>query len=65
MDLFRIHAFAVDPVRTLEHGGIPEGGEIDITHSLEFALTRNFEAAKFKNRAIVDFDVDPETSLRP
>jgi hypothetical protein len=61
MDLFRVHAFSVDPVRTLDGGNTPEGGRIDITSSLRSALQRNFMAAKFNKRARVDFDVDPET----
>ena len=61
MDLFRVHAFSVDPLRTLDGGDNPEGGKIDITSSLRSALDRNFEAAKFNKRARVDFDVDPET----
>lgn len=61
MDLFRVHAFAVDPSRTLDHESVPNGGEIGITQTLVQAFARNYAAAKFDQRAIVDFNVDPDT----
>lgn len=61
MDLFRVHAFAVDPTRTTELRTAPEGGRIDITPALENALASIYETARFDRRAVVDFDLDPDS----
>lgn len=61
MDLFRVHAFAVDPSRTVDHDAATQGGAIDVSNALVQAFARNYAAAKFDQRALVDFNVDPQT----
>ena len=63
MDLFRVHAFAVVPSRTAEEEKRvkPKGGEVEITESLKQAINANIKAAKFDNKARVDFQVDQKT----
>jgi len=61
MELFRVHAFAVDPCRTLDEDTEPQGGAVGTTPTLVQAFARNYVAAKFDERACVDFDTDPGT----
>jgi hypothetical protein len=61
MELFRVHAFAVDPTRTAAHEDIPLGGRADITPEITQAFARNYSLASFRQRALVDFEVDPQT----
>ena len=61
MNLFRVHAFAVVPSRTAkeEKKKVKSlGGEVKITVSLKQAINANIKAAKFENKARVDFQVD-------
>jgi hypothetical protein len=61
VDLYRVHAFTVEPSRTLESAPPPAGGRIAITSELQGALERNLKSACFDSRTAVDFDVDPAT----
>ncbi len=58
MELFKVHAFAVDPSRTSDEDALAQGGAINITPAIVHALARNYSAAKFNQRAVVDFEMD-------
>lgn len=61
MELTKVHAFYVNPARTLMGDLPPEGGEIEITSSLEAAIFSNISKADFNKQISVDFDLDPDT----
>ncbi|MFA5837482.1 MAG: hypothetical protein WC837_11065 [Bellilinea sp.] len=64
MDLFRVHAFTVDPSRTSEEDIPPQGGAVAITPDLQDSFALIYTAAKFDNQAVVDFDVDVNPAIR-
>ena len=61
MKLIKVHAFYVNPTRTLADSVVPEGGKVEITPSLNAAILSNIKKAKFNQRISVDFDLDPDT----
>jgi len=63
MELFRVHAYSVSPLRTLDvdAGVPPAGGAVRITASLRAAMETNSADANQAARFPVDFAVDPAT----
>jgi hypothetical protein len=61
MELFRVHAYSVWPLRTVEEGRGPEGGAVRVSAELSELLEQNREAAAFDTKSRVDFNIDPTT----
>ena len=61
MDLFRLHAFTVQPSRTAEASVPPAGGEVRVSKELTNVLNQNVRVARLDQRTLVDFQVDPVT----
>jgi hypothetical protein len=61
MELFRVHAYAVEPQRKEEEPVQPPGAEQELTSELRAALDQNMRLARFDRRTPVDFRIDPET----
>lgn len=65
MELFRLHAYAVAPLKGAEEIPDPEGGAVTVNNDLRSVISRNLSSAHFSNRTAVDFDVDTSTRTNP
>jgi hypothetical protein len=61
MELFRLHAYAVSPLRTTDDDGELPGGAVDINAELRATIEDNTRAARFERRTSVDFVFDTDT----
>lgn len=61
MQLFRLHAYAVEPQRTRTHGVEPIGGAVGITSQLRQVIDQNVSAAHFDTRTQVALRFDTHT----
>src|SRR4051812_4873005 len=61
MELFRLHAYAVVPQRTVDAPTTPAGGAIAISAQLRAVMDANIAEAKFDLQPLVDFGVDTDT----
>lgn len=59
MDLFRLHAYSVDPQRTTKSNADPIGGAVVPTAQLKQVIEENALRAAFPERTAVHFNVDP------
>lgn len=62
MELFRLHAYAVFPMRGADEAVAPEGGAVTITAALKAILAESEAAARFDNRTLVDFEMPEDDS---
>lgn len=65
MELFRLHAYAVSPLKGAEEIPDPEGGAVTVNNDLRAVISRNLGSAQFSKRTAVDFDVDASTRSNP
>jgi hypothetical protein len=61
MNLFRVHAYAVEPARTLASATAPRGGPVKLDAELQAALEEATRQSQLENGIQVDFRVDPRT----
>ena len=61
MELFRLHAYAVVPQRTVDDTQSPTGGAIVINAELRSVMDVNIADARFDQQPLVDFDLDTTT----
>ncbi len=65
MELFRVHAYAVEPARTVEGSSSPQGGPVRVGAELQAALEEAARQSQLENRILVDFRVDTTTRTNP
>src|SRR5258708_18497859 len=61
MELFRLHAYAVMPQRTLDDAKASTGGAVPINAELRSVMVANIDDARFDQQPLVDFEVDSAT----
>jgi hypothetical protein len=65
MELFRVHAFTVEPQRMEDEQVQPPGAGQTLTSELRQALDLNMRVARFDRRTPIDFRLNPETRGNP
>lgn len=61
MELFRLHAYAVVPQRTIDDAEAPVGGAISVNSELRSVMAANMAEASFDDQPLVDFDMNTTT----
>lgn len=61
MQLFRVHAYAVEPQRTTEGATRPTGGAVNVNADIRKALEQASNQSRLENRTLVDLQVDTTT----